>query len=68
MLAERTSTGLSDDQQPWWPSRYDAEDQIGSLNEITPAQIVAAARLVREGRVFDLGRILTPAQPCTTAA
>ena len=58
MLVERTSTGLADDQQPWWPSRYGADDQIGSLNEITPAHIVAAARLVRQGRVFDLGRIL----------
>jgi kynurenine formamidase len=58
VLAERTSTGLADDQAPWWPSRYGADDQIGSLNEITPAHIVAAARLVRQGKVFDLGRIL----------
>ena len=58
MLVDRASTGLADDQQPWWPSRYGADDQIGSLNEITPAHIVAAARLVRQGRVFDLGRIL----------
>jgi hypothetical protein len=58
VLAERTSASLPDHQQPWWPSRYGAEDQIGSLNEITPAQIVAAARLVRQGRVFDLGRVL----------
>jgi kynurenine formamidase len=42
----------------WWPSPYGAEDQLGALNEITPAKIVAATRLVREGRVFDLGRIL----------
>src|ERR687884_2110776 len=40
------------------PGGHRAEDQIGSLNEITPAQIVAAARLVRHGKVFDLGRIL----------
>jgi kynurenine formamidase len=58
VLAERTSASLPDHQQPWWPSRYGAEDQIGSLNEITPAQIVAAARLVRQGRIFDLGRVL----------
>jgi kynurenine formamidase len=58
MLAEATSTGLPDNQQRWWPSRYGADDQIGSLNEVTPTTIVAAARLVRQGRVFDLGRIL----------
>ena len=28
------------------------------LNEITPHQVVAAARLVQEGRVYDLGRVL----------
>ena len=60
MLAETTRPGLDlpDGQAPWWPSRYGPDDQLGSLNEITPAAIVAAARLVRQGRVFDLGRIL----------
>jgi kynurenine formamidase len=43
---------------PWWPSRYGEHDQLGTLNEITPAKIVAAARLVREGTVYDLGRTL----------
>jgi kynurenine formamidase len=57
MLAE-AEIELPDGQQPWWPSRYGADDEIGSLNEISPASIVAAARLVREGRVFDLGRVL----------
>ena len=57
MLAERTIE-LPEGQAPWWPSHYGPDDQIGSLNEITPAATVTAARLVREGRVFDLGRIL----------
>ena len=42
----------------WWPSRYGKDDQLGALNEITPAALVAAARLVKEGKVYDLGRIL----------
>src|SRR6266545_5985499 len=58
MLAERAPANLPDGQLPWWPSRYGRDDQLGSLNEITPAHVVAAARLVREGEVFDLGRIL----------
>jgi len=58
VLADRIETDLSDGQAEWWPSRYGPDDQIGSLNELTPAQIVRAARLVRQGRVFDLGRIL----------
>jgi kynurenine formamidase len=44
--------------EQWWPSHYGEGDERGSLNEITPAGIVAATRLVREGRVFDLGRTL----------
>ncbi len=39
-------------------SPYGENDQLGSLNEITPQKIIAAARLVRTGKVFDLGRIL----------
>jgi kynurenine formamidase len=42
----------------WWPSRYGADDQRGTLNEITPQKIVAAARLVESGKVYDLGRVL----------
>ena len=42
----------------WWPSRYGADDEIGSLNEITPQAVVRAAGLVREGKVFDLSHVL----------
>ncbi len=44
--------------EKWWPSRYGADDELGSLNEITPAKTVAAAKLVRTGTVYDLGRTL----------
>jgi kynurenine formamidase len=46
------------DEERWWPSRYGEDDQIGTLNEIGPAKIVEAARLVRAGTVYDLGRTL----------
>jgi kynurenine formamidase len=44
--------------EQWWPSRYGAGDELGTLNEITPARVAAAARLVKNGRIFDLGRTL----------
>lgn len=44
--------------ETWWPSRYGPGDQRGALNEITPAKIVAAVRLVQRGEVIDLGRTL----------
>jgi hypothetical protein len=54
---------LPDGQQPWWPSRYGQEDQIGTLNEVSPAVVVSAARLVRKGEVVDLGRVLDDDTP-----
>jgi kynurenine formamidase len=35
--------------------RWGKEDQIGTLNHVTPDDIVAAAKLVRQGKVFGLG-------------
>ncbi len=54
---------LPDGERPWWPSRYGAADQIGTLNEITPAVVKSATRLVRNGEVFDLGRVLDEQTP-----
>lgn len=34
--------------------RWGADDQIGTLNNVTPADVVAAASLIRRGRVFSL--------------
>src|SRR5258705_10928587 len=35
--------------------RWGKDDQIGTLNHVTPADVVAAARLIRRGKVFALG-------------
>ena len=35
--------------------RWGPEDQIGTLNHVTPEMIVAASKLVRRGRVFGMG-------------
>jgi len=52
------TSGLPEGESPWWPSRYGADDQLGTLNEITPAQVRSAAALVKTGARVDLGRIL----------
>lgn len=54
---------LPDAQQPWWPSRYGEQDQIGTLNEVTPAAVRTGAGLVRRGEVVDLGRVLDENTP-----
>ena len=38
--------------------RWGADDEIGTVNLITPERIAAAAALARTGRVFDLGYTL----------
>ena len=38
--------------------RWGPDDQIGTLNNVTPRHITEAARLIRQGRVFALGASL----------
>ena len=42
----------------WWPSPWGAADQRGANNRITPAKVVEAARLIKTGKVYQLGRVL----------
>ncbi len=54
---------MSDRDRPWWPSRFGAEDQHGMLNHLTDDKRRAALRLVRQGRMYDLGRVLDESVP-----
>src|SRR2546421_6337470 len=47
----------------WWPSPWGEADELGMLNHVTPAKRLEALRLVREGRVFELGRVLDERVP-----
>jgi kynurenine formamidase len=44
--------------EPWWPSRFGTDDQVGMLNHVDEAKRVEALSLVREGRLYDLSRVL----------
>ena len=35
--------------------RWGDDDQIGTLNHVTPAEVAAAGKLIRHGRVFGMG-------------
>jgi kynurenine formamidase len=55
--------------EEWWPSRYGPDDEAGALNEIGPAKVMEAVRLVRRGEVHDLAHVLhadVPAFPGRT--
>ena len=40
----------------WWPSEWGPDDQRGAVNRLTTKSVVDAARLIRTGKVYSLGR------------
>src|SRR5262245_61423088 len=38
-----------------WGWVWGKDDEVGALNEMTPASVKAALALVKEGKVYDLG-------------
>src|SRR4051812_26592485 len=43
--------------------RWGAEDEIGTLNLVTPGRVSAAAGLVRKGKTFGMGKPLGASGP-----
>ena len=38
-----------------WPSEWGPDDQRGAANRITPAKVMEAVSLIREGKIYQLG-------------
>jgi len=49
--------------QKWWPSEWGANDQRGAMNRITPKKILQAASLIKEGKIYQLGRLYETGMP-----
>ena len=63
--------GASAQTPAWYPSKWGASDEIGAANYMTPALALAAARLVKTGKVYSLGITVsttTPAYPPRTCS
>ena len=45
------------------PSKWGAGDERGSGNHMKPETVLRAARLIKSGEVFELGRVLTESMP-----
>jgi kynurenine formamidase len=45
------------------PSKWGAADERGSANHMKPDTVLRAARVMRTGEVFELGRVLSPTMP-----
>jgi kynurenine formamidase len=49
--------------EPWWPSPFGGDDEVGMLNHVTDEKRAAALRLVRHGKLYDLARVLDEHAP-----
>jgi kynurenine formamidase len=47
----------------WWPAPFGADDELGMLNHVDDAKRRQAMAHVREGRLFDLARVLDETVP-----
>jgi kynurenine formamidase len=47
----------------WWPSPWGPQDQRGANNRMTPAKVLEAARLIKTGKIYQLGRVLEKGIP-----
>jgi kynurenine formamidase len=49
--------------EQWWPSRWGADDEAGASNWITPEKVLDAAKWIRDGKVYRIGRTYEAGMP-----
>ena len=59
--AAQSWTPPADDQR--CPSKWGATDERGAGNHMKPETVLRAARLIKTGEVFELGRVLAEGMP-----
>ncbi len=47
----------------WWPSEWGPTDQRGAANRLTPERVKAASSLIKDGKVYSLGRLYEHGMP-----
>lgn len=66
LLAGVSFSGTAEDTPigpKWWPSEWGAQDERGAANRLTEGGVVAASRLIREGKTYSLGRLYEYGMP-----
>jgi hypothetical protein len=48
---------------PWWPSKWGKDDQAGASNHITAEKVLDALKLVKKGKVYEIGRVYESSMP-----
>ena len=62
-LAAQAPASAATSTAPWWPSRWGAGDQAGASNWITPEKVLDAVKLIRDGKIYRLGRVYEAGMP-----
>jgi kynurenine formamidase len=52
-----------DQGAPWYPSEWGPSDQRGAANLLTPAKLREAIQLIKEGKIYQLGRVYEEGMP-----
>ena len=60
VVAATIARGQSD---RWYPSRWGAADQRGAANRITPAKVLEAKDLIKQGTIYQLGHVYEAGMP-----
>src|SRR5438067_1881227 len=47
----------------WWPSEWGPADQRGAANRVTPEKVLDAKQLIKQGKVYSLGRVYEHGMP-----
>jgi len=51
-------------EKPWWPHpKWGKDDQAGASNHITPAKVLDAAKWIKDGKIYRIGRPYEAAMP-----
>jgi len=56
-------SSIAPGQSKWYPSRWGADDQRGAANRLTPAKVLEARDLMKQGKVYQLGRVYENGMP-----
>lgn len=68
MFACSMGVAQTREKGPWWPHPiWGPDDQAGASNWITQENILEAVKLVRTGKVYELGHVYEPEMPLIAA-
>ena len=50
-------------EENWTKSKWGPDDEIGSANLITPESVLAASKLIKTGKTYNLGIVVDSKTP-----